>query len=138
MMARNMMRNVFNFVILFQVITFFIFLVDNINTLSSIEYTFDFGGTPYTLDLDLYAFLVLLGIIFAVTLIASISILGIGFNDEGTKTITKYLSFIIMYILFSISLAFYFTYLGVGFAIIEFLIVIVYFAYLVTENATKE
>jgi len=125
--------SIFGIAFLLQVISFVIFVLDNLNSLDAVPVTIDVAGTEQTITVNVYALMGLVGIVFAAILLASVSILGIGLNSEGTKTIARYLSFGVVFTLSSISLAFYLGILGSLFTVVEILLVLVYLLYIIVS-----
>ena len=100
-----------------QIGIFFIFVIENINNLNNISFTLNLSdvftnGTNYTFNVN---FLHVMGILLTITgivSIASLNILDIGLNEEGTRTIANYVYYFLVYSLLTFPNIYYLEVLG--------------------------
>ena len=128
-------EGLFRTVVLVQVVSFLVFILDNLNSLDNVEVTIlNFDGSTSTSTINMYVLMGVLAGVFVILIIASISFLGISLSSGGVVALARYISLAIIYVLSSISLAFYLTVTGI-YAVIELLIAAVYLLYVVTGYA---
>lgn len=126
----------FNFVIFIQFMNLLIFVILNYTNLDSIPLTFTIKDIEFNIVLNLYAVIVVIIAIFAVIILLSLSILGTGMNDEGTKISERTLGYIVLFTLMSIP-SILFIELFEIFVIIELFYAIVYFMKVVDQFVEK-
>lgn len=107
---KNVFDKIFKWLIAFQSLLFFIFVMENINTLDYIELQLPFDEGESTVN-----FYYLVGsilVILAVAVLATVSIFGAGLNDVGSTLIGKILGIMSFIVLLMFATMYYFNYLG--------------------------
>jgi len=124
-------KKLYSGVVLFQVILFFFFILENIDTLDNIAIEYDWGNGSETYNLNFYGLLAFIAGMLVIALLASIA-----FNDVGTSTLLRYFGFFTQTLLLSIGSSYYLGYLGYIGNVFVVLIGIVYITYLLTNIAS--
>ncbi len=127
MSSNNIIKSLYNFVVFLNIFLLFIFIILNFNHLDAIDYAFSISGTDYDFEVNFYAFLVLIGIIFILVILSSISILGSGINEFGTTNIAKYISILAFVALFGLTTSYFILPFGYFGILIELFFIVIYF-----------
>lgn len=125
-------KQLFSFISFINIILVFMFILENINNLNSIDFNINVNGTTYDFTFNLYSALLIIGAIFILAILASVSIFGLGLNDTGTKLIGKYLSLTIIIALMSVASAYYFLQIGAIGLLFQIFFIVIYVLYAIT------
>lgn len=138
----EIVKKLFRLVSFIQVMLFFVFILENYNSLDEITYTFDFGGvfeSEYTeITLNLYTVFLTFGILFIVSILASVSIVDSGLNDFGSSMVAKYIFYITLFTILSIGNSYYILSMGLVGVLIEFIFLLIWFMYAVDNFGGDE
>lgn len=105
-------RKMYNFVVFFQMIMLFLFIILNINSLDNITYQIIINEETYDFEFSFYTMLIIVSIILTVSILASLSLFGSGLNDEGTRSITKLMSIFSLLFILNVGSAYFLTAIG--------------------------
>ena len=103
----NIVNKMFSLVLSIQTFLLFVFLMQNINDLDAVEYTFSIAGTDFDLTLNIYVLLALIAVVFVLLMLVSVNIFSTGFNDEGTKNVGRYIGFMILFLVMNVGSLYY-------------------------------
>jgi hypothetical protein len=116
----------FEFVVTVQIVMTLIFFLENLETLNDIVYVFAIGTSTYTVNVNMYSLLGIIGIAFVIVILFSFNLFGSGLNEEGTRALGRYVGIVLMYLVTNIGCAYYLLRIAnIGF-IIELFFAIVY------------
>jgi hypothetical protein len=136
--GNSLVKQVFELILSVRVTAFFVFILLNIYELDEVEYDIalpTFGSESGSFSF--YSIIAILGIIFALVLIFSVGIFGIGFNTAGTYTILRYVSYIFLWIILGLGLTYYLQFEPAFSFVIEVVSTIVFVLYLLTTNVER-
>lgn len=108
--SENIFNRMFKFVIAFQSLLFFVFIMENINSLDEIELQLPFGEGTSTVNF--YYLIGTILVILAIAILASVSIFGAGLNSTGSSLVGRVLGIITFVIILMFATMYYFNYLG--------------------------
>lgn len=103
----NIVNKMFSLVLSIQTFLLFVFLIQNINDLDSVDYTFSIAGTDFDLTLNIYVLLAVIAVVFVLLMLVSVNIFSTGFNDEGTKNVGRYIGFMILFLVMNVGSVYY-------------------------------
>lgn len=103
----NIVNKMFSLVLSIQTFLLFVFLIQNINDLDAVEYTFSVAGSDFDLTLNIYVLLAVIAVVFVLLMLVSVNIFSTGFNDEGTKNVGRYIGFMILFLVMNVGSVYY-------------------------------
>lgn len=123
----SIIKKIYNAVLSVQTILLFMFLIQNINTLDSVNFAFSLNSSSNGFTLNMYSLLAVLAVIFTVIILAGLNIFSVGLNETSTANVAKYVAYLIFFALFNLTTAFYILPFGWVGLMFQILIVLVYF-----------
>ena len=130
-------RKIFNFVIFFQFGLFVIFIIENVDNLDDISMNVAILGDIYEFTFNFYTILAVIAMFMVVIILLSLNIFGLGFNEEGTKTIGKYIAFLGLITILGMGNLYYMLQFGIIGLLFELFIFAIYLLYAVTSIGTQ-
>lgn len=103
----KLIKQLYSFVIFIQIVLTFLFILENVNNLDEIEYSFAIGEDEFSFTLNIYTALLVIAIVCGIVMLASINVFGGGLNTEGTKTLSKFVSMIALLGVLSLGTSYY-------------------------------
>ena len=133
LMADNIIKKLFNFLLFFQVIMLIFFVLDNLDNLNNVEYTLDINGTKFSLNLNVYILLIVIAALFMLVILSSINVFDSGLNDTGSSTLSRYVSLVVLFVILSLGTSYYILQFGTIGLIAELLILLINLLYMVAK-----
>lgn len=131
-------KKIYNFVILYQIILFFLFILENYTNLDNIEISVIVGTFEQDITINLYLVLGVLGIIYGALILLGVNVLGSGLSDSALKTFGKFLRLFIIYSILLIGTSYYLQFLVDYGVLVQIFIFVVYLLYGIYEIGTSE
>ena len=88
----SIIKKLYDFILTIQIVLLFIFIVINYANLDAVDFSINLDGAIYEFTLNMYIVVGIIGVLFLIIILSSISIFGAGLNDTGSQNIGKYLS----------------------------------------------
>jgi len=106
----RMVHRAFEFVTLFQVVCFALFITLNFDSLNAVEFTInDYGGAVgETITVNVYLLLGAVAVILGFVVFAGLSMFGSGLNDYSTSTMGKMSGYLGLYALLAPGVVYFF------------------------------
>lgn len=139
-MANNqdLLTQIFEIIMAVRIVAFFVFILMNIYDLDQVSYDLALPGYDSTAgSFSFYNMVGILAVIFALVLLFSIGIFGIGLNTAGTYTIIRYVSYMFLWIILGLGLTYFLQFEPAMSFVIEIISTIVFVLYMVTTNVKK-
>lgn len=130
-------KKLFEITISIQLVLFLLFILENINRLDEIVFTFDIGGLT-EFELNFYSLLAGMALIFVVAILLSFSIFGGGLNDEGSKSARRYIGFAFCAVLLFVGTNYYIGSFGWIGTVINLFMGIIYALYAIQMLINQE
>lgn len=127
----SVFQKLYHGLIFIQSALFFIFIVENINDLDSIHFSFKLNNIPLDFTINLYSLIAVMGVIFTLFILSGLNIFGVGLNEESTKNVGRYGSLLVLFVMLSLTTSYYVLPLGWVGVFIDIFIVVIYFMYAV-------
>lgn len=134
----KLIKKIFQFVLLYQIILFFVFILENYNTLDNIEILIEVGTFSTNITINLYVVLGVLAVIYGALILLGVNVVGSGLSDSSLTTMGKFIRLFLIYSILIIATSFYLQFLtGIG-AIIQIFIFAVYLLEGINEIGDSE
>ncbi|MGQ4876460.1 MAG: hypothetical protein ACP6IY_20545 [Promethearchaeia archaeon] len=132
-MKDNIIKDLYRFIIFFQTILLFFFVLDNLDNLSNVEYTLDINGTEFNLNLNVYVVLGVIAGLFMLVIISGLNIFDSGLNDASVSTLSRYVSLVIMFVILTLGTSYYVLQFGTLGLIIQLFILLINLLYMIDK-----
>lgn len=119
-------NKLFNFVLFYQLILFFFFLLENYTNLDEIEIMIDVNNEQNTITINLYTVLIGLGVIYTLLIAIGIQVVGSGLSDSALNTLGTFVRLSVIYSVLLFSTTFYLQFLFQLGVIIQIFIFAIY------------
>ena len=126
----KIISQLFGFVSFLQSILLMLFMLENINTLDSIDYTININGTYETFEFNFYAMIGIIIALYLIVIVASLSIFNSGLNSEGTIAVSRYVAMFSLFAVLSVGSSYYILLLGNLGIIIDIIFLLIYVVYM--------
>jgi len=131
-------KKMYEFVLFIEIFLFFIFILDNINNLDEIEFSFVLNNEITVFTINMYSLLAVLAVVFGILVLAGTNIFGFGLNDTATKMVSKYITGLLIFSTLTLGVNYYILPLGWLGVLFNVFIIIIYFLHSLTSFTSSE
>jgi hypothetical protein len=119
-------KKIYEFTLLYQIILFFIFILENYASLDEIPIHIVILSFDTTITLNLYLVLGILAVIYGALILLGINFVGSGLSDSSLNTAGKFIRLFVIYAILIISTSYYLQFLVEISIIIQIFIFAIY------------
>lgn len=122
----NPIKKIFEYTLLYQIILFLIFILENYATLDKISVHVVILEFDTTIVINFYLLVSILALIYGGLVLLGINVLGSGLSDSGLNKMSKFLRLIFIYLILSVASFYYFQFIYNFTIIIQIIILAIY------------
>lgn len=122
----NPIHKVYEFTLLYQLILFLLFILDNYASLDNVSVHVSILAFDTTFTINFYLFLIILGAIYTGLILAGISVVDSGLSDPSLNKLGKFLRLSFIFAILFIPIAYYVQFINELGIIIEIVIFAIY------------